>query len=298
MNTAAKSNPPSRKSKDELRAENEQLAESARLLGEENQRMLNELAEVRKQQTRMAPNSTTAIAAHPTIDYKYVPPDEQGEFDPVTGNRLVPALTPEEVAAQDEAIARQYDSQMDVDDAVAQTPVMPVETNRLSAMAKHNLHTIRPSMETDERETGHHGKVQQFLDTPAGEDPKLTTFAREVDVLAAKNKAANIAFMKQLVTIHIHMTTDRQADKIFSIGVNGRQWSFERNKEYTVPRYVVEGLLRAKPMTYGNDEITKSNGERTVVHPIQQGCRYPFAIVHDTYPKWREWMAFTMQQPD
>lgn len=284
MNQVA-TNPPSRMTKEELRQqadiaqkEADDAKAAVNLLEAENNRMLQELDLLRKRESGQAGNTTEDLA-------------EDGERDPVTGKLLRPALSQEELDAQDEEIGATYDSMMDVPDA----PIQPVQTQRLARVAPVS---IRPSLETDERDTGLHGKIAQFTDTAAGEEPKLVEHARDVDVWAARKKAENIAFMKQMVTIHIQMVNDRQADKMFSIGVNGRQWSFERNKEYTVPRYVVEGLLRAKPMTYGNEEYTKANGERDVRWPIQQGCRYPFAIVVDTYPRWREWMMYTMQQPD
>ncbi len=286
MNQAAqKHNPPSRMSKEELKEQNAVLAqqaadaqEQARLIGIENERMLQEYREMQQKIAGLQPNSTTSIASDTRL------------IDPVTNRPLNPALSQEELDAQDEQIGSTYDNMMEVEDA----PIKPVETQRLARVAPAS---IRPSLMTDERDTGLHGKIQQFSDNRLGEDA-LVEHARNADIWAAKQKADNIAFMKQLVTIYIEHSNDRQADKMFSIGVNGRQWTFERNKEYTVPRYVVEGLLRAKPMAYGNEEYTKANGERDVRWPIHQGCRYPFAIVQDAYPKWREWMRYTMAQPD
>lgn len=287
MNQAAQQNPPSRRTKEELKgaleiaeAEKQQAAEQVDLLRLENERMLQDLARLRGQSAQHAATSTTAIAAGDI------------QLDPVTHRPLVPPLSEEELEAQDAELANQYEDMMpEAEEAGA---IKPIATDRAARLQPVS---IRKSLETDERDTGHHGKSVQFLEA-AGEEPKLTTHAREVDVWAAKQKDENLAFMRQMVTIHIQHVNDRQQDKIFSIGVNGRQWSFERNREYTVPRYVVEGLLRAKPMTYGNEEYTKPNGERDVRWPIQQGCRYPFALVRDTYPKAFEWMRYVMAQPD
>ena len=282
MNQVAQKVPPSRMTKEDLRSEAEKARQEVELLATENARMLQELAMLRQRDAKQAPNSTATIAT------------ENVQYDPVTGKPLVPALSEEELEAQDAAIAGQYDDMMTEAESAGAAPVQPIITDRTARLAPV---MIRKSLETDERDTGLHGKIQQFSDNHLGDD-KMVEHAREVDVWAAKQKAENIAFMKQMCTIHIQHSSDRQADKLFSIGVNGRQWSFERNKEYTVPRYVVEGLLRAKPMTYGNEEYTKLNGERDVRWPIQQGCRYPFALVRDAYPKAFEWMRYVMAQPD
>lgn len=213
-------------------------------------------------------------------------------IDPKTGNRLRPPLTPEQQAEEDARIKAEYEDMLG---GPQNTPVNPIKTQRA---ARDDPRIIRRGMETDERDTGLHGKSTEFLDTPVDEDPKLTEHAVDVDVIAMKKWSENIEFMKQMVTIHIGQQMHKDDDKLFSIGVNGRFWTFERNTEYTVPRYVVEGLLRAKPMQYGNEEYTKSNGERAFRYPISQGVRYPFSIIQDPYPRWREWMRFTMAQPD
>lgn len=123
------------------------------------------------------------------------------------------------------------------------------------------------------------------------EPEKLIVPARDFD----KEKAENLAFYNEPVTIHIHETAEEQADPRFDIGVNGRNYTFARGSEYTVPRFVVWGLLCAKPVSYLNQEFVKEDGSRSVRWPTKTGLRYGFSVVNDT-AKGREWLKWAQQK--
>ena len=107
------------------------------------------------------------------------------------------------------------------------------------------------------------------------------------------DKEAMIKFMAEPVTIVMHETSDRDGDTNFFVGVNGFKKVFFRDgvTEYTVPRYIVEGLARARPVHYDNQEFTKSDGERATRWPSRRGVRYPFRVVTDMNPSGADWLA-------
>lgn len=126
------------------------------------------------------------------------------------------------------------------------------------------------------------------IETPKNVNPDSPEF---------KDKAAELAFMEEPVTVHILDTSEKNADKVFDISVNGRARTFMRNEEYTIPRKYVEGLARAKPVHYDNEEYTKSNGERSVRWPSRKGLRYQFSVLRDDNPRGKEWLRNLLRQP-
>lgn len=112
-----------------------------------------------------------------------------------------------------------------------------------------------------------------------------------------KDKLALLAFMEEPVTVHIHETSEEQADSNFSIWVNGRQEVFFRGQEKTVKRKFVEGLARAKPTTYRNEQFKMQDGSDSVRYPKSRGLRYSFSVVHDNNPRGRDWLKEVLRQP-
>lgn len=112
-----------------------------------------------------------------------------------------------------------------------------------------------------------------------------------------QDKAADLAFMKEPVTVFIHDTSEKNADKVFDVSVNGRSIVFQRSQEYVVPRMFVEGLARAKPVHFENEEYTDASGERGVRWPTRKGLRYGFSVVKDDNPRGKAWLKGVLAQP-
>lgn len=112
-----------------------------------------------------------------------------------------------------------------------------------------------------------------------------------------REKYANNAFMNEMVTVHIHDTAEKNADPSFSIAVNGVDEFFIRGQKKTVKRMFVEGLARAKPVSFKNEEYTRQDGVRDVRWPSNRGLRYSFAVVHDPNPRGASWLASVLAQP-
>ena len=135
-------------------------------------------------------------------------------------------------------------------------------------------------------------QVDAGVATP-GEGAEINLTVREIEVPhmkhVSKEKLERLRFFAEKVKIVIHDTAEEQADPRFSVWVNGREWIFVRGLEYTVPRYVVEGLCRAKPVGFTNQEYVKEDGTRSVRWPTKTGLRYGFSVVEDS-EKGREWL--------
>lgn len=113
----------------------------------------------------------------------------------------------------------------------------------------------------------------------------------DVDSPEFKKKAETEAFMREKLHIVIHQTSEKNADQVFDISVNGKSMVFRRGHEYeAVPRMFVEGLARAKPVNYENEEYTDVKGVRAVRHPGRRGLRYGFSVIRDPNPKGQAWL--------
>ena len=104
-------------------------------------------------------------------------------------------------------------------------------------------------------------------------------------------------FMREDVTVHIQTVSEKNAQMVFDVCVNGHTVLFKRGETKTVKRYIVEGLARAKPLTYGNEEYIDTDGERKVRWPMQTGLRYPFSVVEDRNPLGASWLQHVLAQP-
>lgn len=118
-----------------------------------------------------------------------------------------------------------------------------------------------------------------------------------VDSPEYKEKMANLQFMEDMVTVHIHDTAEKDADPRFEISVNGKAVIFHRGETRAVKRYIVEGLARAKPVHYRNEEYINSSGERSVRWPSSTGLRYGFSVIQDPHPRGGEWLKSVLRQP-
>lgn len=133
-------------------------------------------------------------------------------------------------------------------------------------------------------------------DTPS----VIETTGRPLDVNSKefRDKAAELAFMNERLTISIQEVSDEDADKVVCVWVNGRAFAFNRGQEYEgIPRYVVYGLAKARPFSYRNEEYTKPNGEFAVRYPRSRGIRYPFSVIYDPNPRGSSWLQRALAEP-
>ncbi len=155
--------------------------------------------------------------------------------------------------------------------------------------ALNNPVVVRKHTEADEQELGATADIGESLI----EDGRFGN----VDMPEFKEKAKSLAFMNEPVTVAIHESSGQHDDKIFDVSVNGRAMTFVRGEEYIVQRKFIEGLARAKPIHYENQEYVDTDGVRKVRHPSRKGLRYPFAVVKDDNPIGRQWLKVVLAQP-
>ena len=120
----------------------------------------------------------------------------------------------------------------------------------------------------------------------------------KVAILDANRKAhiAGLLFDKELVTVDILDTDDENADIHFCIEVSGEKQLFTRGKRITVMRKFVEGLARAKPISYANP-LKNHDGEITAQgYRGRKGEKYPFQVYHDPNPIGAEWLRRVRSQ--
>jgi hypothetical protein len=111
-----------------------------------------------------------------------------------------------------------------------------------------------------------------------------------------KQKAAELAFLEELVIINIHQTGELGAEDPVPLGVNGRMCYVRRGVDTIVRRKYVEQLLRAKPQTVSTEQQRKPNGDVANLVHKHSSLKYPFAIVRDDNPRGRVWQRNILQQ--
>lgn len=130
---------------------------------------------------------------------------------------------------------------------------------------------------------------------PASEalDPSMI---EPVDRPVDPEKMAMLEFMAQPVTVRIATTTDRQAEQVFEININGRLEFFRRGETKTIPRYFVDRLARLKVTGYSQREVINTEGIKDILHDPHTGLKYDFAVVSDPHPRGREWLDHVLME--
>lgn len=112
-----------------------------------------------------------------------------------------------------------------------------------------------------------------------------------------QEKLAMMKFMEDIVEVHIHSVTDKAAEQIFEIIINGESQLFRRNERKKVKRKFADRLARLKVTTYGNREVyNREMGERQVEYPASTALRYPFSVTHDPHPRGAEWLRAVLSE--
>lgn len=102
-----------------------------------------------------------------------------------------------------------------------------------------------------------------------------------------------MAFMNEVVTVRVHPSTDRNANPLPDVYVNGRVQRFPRGEEIQVRRCFVEVLARARLTTFDNQKVQDANGEDKYIYPSHTAEVYPFTVIGDS-PKGDAWLKSLM----
>jgi hypothetical protein len=197
------------------------------------------------------------------------------------------------LAAVDEILARRETNKASANDRIQEVPNLSKRRQGPDIHVKQFQH----AREASEMHMGKAGAVTDRINKQG--DVELIKVVEDFDPKdpAMIEKQANEAFMRDVLLVQIHDTNEKFADPKFSISVNGRNEVFIRGKTKKVRRCFVEGLARAKPINFGNQEYTDDDGVRQVRNPRHIGLRYPFAVLHDPHPRGMEWLAHVIAQP-
>ena len=165
----------------------------------------------------------------------------------------------------------------------------------LSTNAIHRPVAIRKTLDAEDQQVGIENTMR-FERNEVGDSVLVGTGLYDFDNPAFNEKLANLAFMQEMVEVHIQSSSDKAADPRFEIGVNGQTQFFVRGQTVVVARKFVEGLARAKPVMYENKEYTDAEGVRQVEYPSRSGLRYSFSVVRDPNPIGANWLKSVLAQ--
>lgn len=161
------------------------------------------------------------------------------------------------------------------------------------SMAKNHPVATNKYTESEEQSLGAEGSAEfadhdgdQALDRPVEIETEVFT----------TEKLKDLAFYEEFLTVQIQEVSDKDADKVFEIEVNGEKEFFRRGEQKKVRRKFVEGLARAKPINYGSEEYLGNDGLKHVRYPSSKGLRYPFALVNPR-PIDTSWLQAILAQP-
>lgn len=174
-----------------------------------------------------------------------------------------------------------------------QQPSMADIQRMADAAAKPQQAMHRPTFMRNDREQGSDTPVLEMempitgsLDNMRRPDQYIepvTDFGR------FKDKAAELAFLEEMVMIRIHESGDPTAEPLVQLGVNGRQIFVKRGEDVFVRRKYVEQLLRAKPEHIQTNIRRDGDGNVRNMISKTRALKYPFSIIRDDNPMGRAW---------
>lgn len=132
--------------------------------------------------------------------------------------------------------------------------------------------------------------------TALSREPSLIQVADRPLEAMDPEKLAMLAFFDEKVTVRIATTTDRNADQIFEITINGKTEMFRRGETKTVKRMFVDRMARLKSTTYDHEEVTNSEGIKQIVYKPSTALRYDFSVVRDDNPLGDSWLRSTLAE--
>ena len=137
-------------------------------------------------------------------------------------------------------------------------------------------------------------------ETRGGTDPdsfEPERIARVSEFGMDAEKMAMLAFMAEPITIRIATSTDRQAEQVFEININGKMEFFRRGETKTVARYFADHMMRMKQTVFGQAMVTNNDGVKSYIYPPSTGLKYDFSIIRDDNPKGKMWERAVLAEP-
>lgn len=104
-----------------------------------------------------------------------------------------------------------------------------------------------------------------------------------------KDREKELAFNEDMLTIIIHPSTEKNAERVILVAVNGRNCYIPRNLEVKVRRKYVERLAHARQENIEQDVTAKDPADVNRLN-ITQAHKYPFSVLHDPHPDGAAWL--------
>lgn len=139
------------------------------------------------------------------------------------------------------------------------------------------------------------GPAAQALD-PVGKLPQVSEVIEVKSHLGDPEKLAMLAFMNEKIDVRLATSTDKEAEQVVEINVNGTQVLLRRGEVKTVPRFIVDRLARVKITSYRQEEVVNKEGVRQIVNLPNTGLRYDFSVVRDPSPYADAWLRSVINE--
>lgn len=130
--------------------------------------------------------------------------------------------------------------------------------------------------------------------TGPAEDALEKPYIQPVDRPVDTEKLEMLKFMEDMITIHVHTTSDPTAAQIFPVGNGGQQEIFKRGETKTVKRKFVDVLARAKATTYTQKRAQNQDGIWQDVQVPQSSLLFPFSVIQDPHPRGPDWLRYAL----
>lgn len=166
---------------------------------------------------------------------------------------------------------------------------MPRGVRNTPSDAINNPVALSKSFDTAEQEVGQ-GPDRLMKSTGDAKDslePNLIARVSEHGV--DQEKLAMLAFMNEDVTIRIGTTTDKNAEQVFEININGKGEFFRRGETKTLKRYFVDHMLRLKQTVYTQKEVINPEGIKDILQVPHTALKYDFSIERDDNRLGESW---------
>lgn len=152
----------------------------------------------------------------------------------------------------------------------------------------------RKTIDTNEQKIGQPGVVTM----PATGAAVLEHSELEVpDGPVTKDFAAALAFNLEPITVMVHTTSDKNAEKVVPVWINGRYQGFPRGLKVTCPRMFVERLALCKITNFQNQEFRDADGVMGTRYPRSDSLAYPFSVIEDSNPNGGPWLQKLLAMP-
>ncbi len=163
--------------------------------------------------------------------------------------------------------------------------------------AKNNPVILTQQFETSQEDIGQTNDRLLKSTGDAKQALEPTLIARVSDHPLDQEKLAMLAFMNEPVTIRIGTTTDKNAEQVFEININGRLEFFRRGESKTVKRYYVDHMLRLKETAFTQQEVVNKEGIKDILNIPHTALKYDFAIERDDNPLGVSWKRAVLAEP-